>query len=149
MNLIKDILSNMQASDQTTDIFNVRQSGLYMGLQCEELAEKLSAILGPKNHQVIWLDTLATEFKRGDHDYLIKDANRVAMLDGDIDMIVVSIGAAFSQGANMSKAWKRVHDSNVSKRNPETGKIDKDTNGKWVKAPGYVKPELSDCVLTK
>lgn len=128
----------------TTDTLNVRQSALYVGLQVEELAEKLDAIGLVSTAKVF--DSIATTLKRGDHDVTVAHAladpkARAAMLDADCDLMVVSVGAAISQGADFPGAIRDVCASNDSKRDHD-GMLKKDANGKIIKGAGYFAADM-------
>lgn len=128
----------------TADTLNVRQSALYAGLQVEELAEKLDAIGLVAIAKVF--DDVATTLKRGDHDVTVAHAladpkARAAMLDADCDLMVVSVGAAISQGADFPGAIRDVCASNDSKRDHD-GMLKKDANGKIIKGAGYFAADM-------
>jgi hypothetical protein len=64
------------------------------------------------------------------------------LLDGVTDTSVVVCGLANALGLPGGEAYGAVAISNISKRNPVTGKIDKDPSGKWLKGPNYKAPNL-------
>ncbi len=104
-----------EAVGQTTQEFNVRQTALCTGLQLEEMAEKLEAILGGDAPIVQDLNELSSSFKKGFCDEFILNADREAMLDADIDLAWVAIGSAFSQGADVFGACTAVFSANMDK----------------------------------
>lgn len=134
---------NLDAGNTGT-VVNVRQSALYTGLQVEELAEKLAAV---GLHMIAKdLNVLAIDLRNGDFDHTVEramqdPANRLAMLDADCDLFVVSVGAAISQGADFVGAIREVCDSNDSKRN-DAGALVRDDSGKIVKGANYREPDL-------
>lgn len=147
-NFVDRIIRWNKDAGNTTDEVNVRQSALYLGLQCEELAEKVDAI---SIHISSELFSISNDLKKGLFDSVIsigmeyKDT-RHAMLDADIDLIVVSVGAAMSQGADVIGALLDVLGSNDSKRF-EDGELHKDTNGKIIKGPNYTEPDLGKFLI--
>ena len=137
--MINDIIKFNTDAGNTTDHFNVRQSALYLGLQCEELAEKLHAV---GMHGIASsLDDVSGKLKKGLYDSAVNHANRKEMLDADMDLIVVSVGAAISQGADPIGALAEVIRSNDSKRTD--GKLVKDIHGKIIKGPDFSEPNLT------
>ena len=60
------------------------------------------------------------------------------------DLLYVVIGYAIANGYNVEEAFKRVHESNMSKR--VDGKFLKNEDGKVIKGDNYKKPDLSDLV---
>jgi predicted HAD superfamily Cof-like phosphohydrolase len=141
----------MRIPGQAVDRFDPAQATLYVGLQCEELAEKLAAISAGEvsselrfdlNQAVMALKLLSSNFKKGKHRGAIMRADAAELLDGDIDLAWVSIGAAFSVSNNTSAAFAEVARANLAKypngavtRDPESGKI--------LKPKGWTGPDLS------
>lgn len=68
------------------------------------------------------------------------------IFDGTTDLAVVNSGFALSAGLPGAAGYAEVADSNLSKRNPATGVIDKTPDGKWIKGAMYRAPAL-DSVL--
>ena len=102
----------MQACDQTTGGFNEKQYQLYCNLIKEEF------------------------------DELCASANIVDDLDALIDILVVTIGAIHSLGANGEAAWNEVMRTNFAKIDPDTGKVRKREDGKVLKPEGWTPPDL-------
>jgi len=78
-------------------------------------------------------------------DAVITD-NRLEQLDALIDILVVTIGAIHSMGADAEGAWKEVMKTNFAKIDDETGKVRKREDGKVLKPVGWVPPELAPFV---
>ncbi len=115
-NLFKDQATFMNACSQTTSEPNLQQYGMYLQLIEEEANELADAI---------------------------KDNNPVEQLDALIDILVVTIGAIHSMGADGEGAWNEVMRTNFAKIDPETGKVRKREDGKVLKPEGWQPPELS------
>jgi predicted HAD superfamily Cof-like phosphohydrolase len=105
----------MQACDQSTNIENRDQFNMYLKLIEEEAEELNQAII---------------------------DKNKVEMLDALIDILVVTIGAIHSMGADAEGAWKEVMRTNFAKIDHETGKVRKREDGKVLKPAGWEPPNL-------
>ena len=106
----------MRACDQTTDRGNTDQFNMYLKLIEEEAEELNQAII---------------------------NKDRVEMLDALIDIVVVTIGAIHSMGADGEGAWNEVMRTNFAKIDPETGKVRKREDGKVLKPIGWQPPSLS------
>lgn len=65
-----------------------------------------------------------------------------ALLDDHVDLQVVNSGFGLAAGLPCAAGYLTVGVSNVSKADPETGKILKDASGKWIKGPDYQPPQL-------
>jgi predicted HAD superfamily Cof-like phosphohydrolase len=115
MNPFRDQEKFMRACDQTVEEFNREQFKMYLGLIEEEYKELKEAI---NNH-----DQLET-------------------LDALIDILVVTVGAIHSMGADAEGAWKEVMKTNFAKIDDETGKVRKREDGKVLKPIGWTAPNL-------
>jgi len=115
MNPFRDQEKFMRACDQTVDSFNELQYAMYVKLIDEEHQELLEA-------------TLADD--------------QVQQLDALIDILVVTIGAIHSMGADAEGAWKEVMMTNFAKIDKDTGKVRKREDGKVLKPTGWVPPNL-------
>ena len=114
-NPFRDQEKFMRACDQTVDSFNELQYAMYVKLISEEHQELLEATLSD---------------------------DRVEQLDALIDILVVTIGAVHSMGADAEGAWKEVMQTNFAKIDHATGKVRKREDGKVLKPLGWKGPEL-------
>ena len=114
-NPFRDQEKFMRACDQSVDAMNESQYAMYVKLIDEEHQELLEATL--------------TE-------------DRVEQLDALIDILVVTIGAIHSMGADAEGAWKEVMATNFAKIDRETGKVRKREDGKVLKPQGWTAPNL-------
>ena len=120
--VFKDSLRFMKAIDNTTDKFNVDQFNLYYKLIKEEYKELRDAV------------------DAGD---------QVEVLDAIVDILVVTIGAGHSMGADVEGAWNEVMRTNFAKIDSETGKVRRRKDGKVLKPEGWKPPELSSFLSNK
>lgn len=114
-NPFRDQSQFMQACGQTVQEFNQDQFNMYLGLIEEESQELAQAI---ENH------------------------DRVEALDALIDILVVTIGAIHSMGADAEGAWNEVMRTNMAKIDPETGLVRRREDGKILKPEGWQPPNL-------
>ena len=121
-NPFRDQEKFMRACDQSVEEFNQSQFNMYLGLIEEEATELGVAI--------------------GNHD-------QVETLDALIDILVVTIGAIHSMGADAEGAWKEVMATNFAKIDRETGKVRKREDGKVLKPTGWHPPVLSPFLTRK
>lgn len=106
----------MRACDQTVGEVNYQQKLLYINLIKEEVQELMDA------------------------------DNAVDELDALIDILVVTVGAIHSMGADGTGAWQEVMRTNFAKIDPVTGKVRKRSDGKVLKPEGWTPPNLSPYV---
>ena len=102
----------MRACDQTVGQFNRDQYQLYCNLIQEEFSE------------------------------LVASSTKVDDLDALIDILVVTIGAINSLGANGEAAWQEVMRTNFAKIDPDTGLVRRREDGKVLKPKGWTPPNL-------
>ena len=115
-NPFRDQEKFMLACDQTVGNFNQKQYNLYRDLISEECAELNAAVA------------------QGDS---------VEEFDALIDILVVTIGAIHSLGADAEGAWKEVMRTNFAKIDHNTGKVRKREDGKVLKPTGWTPPNLT------
>jgi predicted HAD superfamily Cof-like phosphohydrolase len=117
VNLFADQEKFMQACDQTVDQYNGTQFNMYCALIDEEFKELQQSIQNNDN---------------------------IECLDALIDILVVTIGAIHSMGADGEGAWQEVMRTNFAKIDPDTGKVRKREDGKVLKPPGWSAPNLGN-----
>ena len=137
---VADVTKFTQIAGCTTDQFNVRQTALYIGLQLEEMAEKLEEIFGECSPSAEYLGILSTNFKNGVFDAQVETVCLESILDADVDLAWVTIGSMLSQGADVLGAMKEVARANLDKF--PCGVVTKDDNGKVKKPDGWRGPDL-------
>lgn len=118
-NPFRDQEKFMRACDQSVEGYDHAQFKLYYDLIAEEFGELNAAVLS---------------------------GDRVEQLDALIDILVVTIGAIHSMGADGDGAWKEVMRTNFAKIDSETGKVRKREDGKVLKPLGWTPPELAPFV---
>jgi len=119
MSVFKDQEKFMVACDQSVDKFNNDQFTMYVKLIAEESQELIDAITA---------------------------SDKVETLDALIDILVVTIGAIHSMGADAEGAWDEVMRTNFAKIDLDTGKVNKREDGKVLKPEGWKAPELAQFV---
>jgi predicted HAD superfamily Cof-like phosphohydrolase len=115
-NVFRDQAKFMNACGQTVGNRNIDQFDLYVNLIKEEVGELQVAI---------------------DNNDLVEQ------LDALIDIMVVTVGAVQSLGADGEGAWKEVMSTNFAKIDSLTGRVRKREDGKVLKPLGWKPPELS------
>lgn len=116
-NPFKDSRAFMAAIGQTTDHWNRGQFELYLDLIKEEYIDELLPA--------------------------VADEDTVEVLDALVDILVVTIGAINSIGADAEGAWNEVMRTNFAKVDPETGKVRRRADGKVLKPDDWQGPELA------
>jgi predicted HAD superfamily Cof-like phosphohydrolase len=112
----------MRACNQTVGAWNETQFNLYTSLIQEEVDE-------------LWAANAAADPKE--------------CLDALIDILVVTVGAIHSLGADGAGAWNEVMRTNFAKIDPATGRVNKREDGKVLKPEGWTPPELDQFIQTR
>jgi predicted HAD superfamily Cof-like phosphohydrolase len=112
----------MRACNQTVGAWNEPQFNLYTSLIQEEVDE-------------LWTANAAADPKE--------------CLDALIDILVVTVGAIHSLGADGAGAWNEVMRTNFAKIDPATGRVNKREDGKVLKPEGWTPPELDQFIQTR
>lgn len=115
-NVFLDQAKFMLAAEQSVGVFNEDQLSLYLVLIQEEVHEMKESI------------------ENKDYVNLLKELN---------DIIVVVSGAIWSLDCDPEDAWNEVVRSNMSKVDPEVGKIVKRDDGKVLKPSTYSPADVS------
>jgi predicted HAD superfamily Cof-like phosphohydrolase len=142
---VADVTKFEVIAGRTTDKFHVRQIAFQIGMQLEEMAEKLEAIF-QVNQTMGDLRMMSGLFKDGTFDRLVKDADRKELLDADVDIAWVTNGSMLAQGADILGAIGEVTRANLDKF--PGGVVTKDANGKIMKPENWRGPDLSPFVNT-
>lgn len=156
----------MQASNQKLpDVPSINSGSiLYIALVLEELAETVGGITramrgsylrGTQGPLVKRLQFMQISLEAQSNDLrqeiarspsfngtIVMSTDVEEILDGVTDLAVVVAGLGLSLGMPVAEAYTEVSRSNSSKINPETGTIDKTSDGKWIKGRNYTKPDL-------
>ena len=111
------------------------------GIDSDPVFSAAAKSLGPASKAI--RDAIAAADKRcGPLREGFKFEEAVEVADALTDIMVVTAGAALAMGLQGQNCYHEVQGSNLSKANPDTGVIDKDPSGKWIKGKEYYKPDL-------
>jgi predicted HAD superfamily Cof-like phosphohydrolase len=143
----------MKIAGQSTGRMNPAQACLYMGLQLEEMAEKLRAVAGgtvtPMANDALLslvteIEVVAQRFKDGLHMGDIVRANHADLIDADIDLAWVSVGALISTSPQPYRAISHCAYTNLDKF--RGGVCVKDASGKVQKPADWAPPDFTPYV---
>jgi len=111
----------------------------------DELLELFSTVLHPNQAKAAMIDMI----KNAKHvDKMVVSPNRQHELiaeqgDAFVDIWYYSLNAMAKKGVNLSKIFELVHDANMAKRDPQTGKFLKRNDGKIIKPQGWRAPNVA------
>lgn len=89
-----------------------------------------------------WIELKEALFPYNYHD---ADKSLEAIAKEGADLIYTVIGTFISLGIDFEEAFRRVHASNMSKREPD-GSVRRDESGKVLKPSTYVPPDMTGVV---
>lgn len=111
-----------------------------------DVVKFIEACEQPRNEDsvVLYRKLIAEEYDEFKDGVIYRD--EVEQLDACMDMIWVILGYCYMKGYDVDGAWNEVARSNLSKINPETGKVNKREDGKVLKPEGWTPPQLEQFV---
>ena len=137
------IACDQEVASTTKEPNNPFNTRLYLRLITEEYMELMTTV---SNSEVVesLKEQLLELCDYGNTEYSPEIRARIA--DDLTDILYVTNGLGNVLGIDLDATWDEVHQSNMSKLNPDTGKADRDENNKVIKGKYYWKPKL-DVVL--
>lgn len=119
-NLIENVREFTKIAGCTVDEFNPAQAALYMGLVREEDSEWMEEVF--RGHYPEWLPVkisdlkgMASLFKSGEFNGIIKDVDRAKLAHELADLAWVTIGALFSLGVDVEGVFNELARANMDK----------------------------------
>ena len=116
----------------------------------EEVLEFLTATLGNTPEAQGTLEKMGqvlSELKAmSSNDVKVVNVDMLEVVDALVDIEVINIGTSLTYGINIDAGFNIVHQSNMAKVNPQTGRMDKNEFGKIIKPAGWVAPDLSGLI---
>ena len=71
----------------------------------------------------------------------------IEIADAIADSIYVLIGASLEYGIPLHKVWNEVQRTNMAKVDPSTGAVRKRADGKILKPPGWMPPDIASILF--
>jgi len=120
-------MTNSQLLEEFHTAFGAKRDTTFgEDMELEELASKL----------------IMEEFQ----EFMTENESKANLLKELADLVYVAYGYADRFGWNLDEAVRRVHISNMSKLDPDTGKPLLREDGKILKGPNYKQADLEDLV---
>lgn len=142
MTIFNDQKRFMAAMGQTVYAPDKAQTQMYLTLMCEETCETFCAIAPSQAEKI------RTHFARIQELITIENgSNMVEFFDGLLDVTVVTAGAGISAMLPMDEGWDAVIASNMAKVDPVSGKVTRREDGKVLKPPGWMPPNLKQILF--
>ena len=67
--------------------------------------------------------------------------------DAFVDIYYYSLNCSAKNGVNLSSIFKLVHDANMAKKDPESGRFLRREDGKIIKPAGWVEPNITEEII--
>lgn len=132
----------MSAMGQTVYAPDKAQTQMYITLMCEEMCETLCAIAPTNAEAIRSLFVIIERWAK-----IENGASMVEFFDGLLDVTVVTAGAGISAMLPMDDGWDAVIASNMAKVDPISGKVTRREDGKVLKPPGWMPPDLKQILF--
>jgi len=111
----------------------------------DELLELYSTVMGPKNAKAAMTKMLSDAKNVPKMNVHPNKTHELIAEQGDafVDIWYYSLNCMAKKGVNLSSIFDLVHNANMAKRDPETGKFIKRADGKIIKPKGWRAPNVS------
>ena len=133
-------VANLTAKD-------VAVSKLRLKLVTEELSELYEAFLGHKTYTNTFSPLFgileASVDKLTETDF---DIDRVAIFDSVVDMEYINLGTAVLFELPIDQGFQHIHENNLTKLDPITGKAIRRADGKILKPTSWKEPDLKQFI---
>jgi len=123
---------------------NVEQVHFITKMIIDELKELLATVETPEEYNKFLKETVETTKD------VIRNPSEMSeneiigeQHDAFVDIYYYSLNCASKNGVNLSSIFKLVHDANMAKRDPESGRFLKREDGKIIKPVGWVEPDIT------
>lgn len=150
VDLVKDF---MLACDQVTPDYkidstkiteqNIKDIKLRLKLILEELSEFYEACLDQKTYVLFKIHFSLLQQMTDLLDESLIDFDIVGASDSIVDLIYVTLGSAVAFGIPHDELFTAVHENNMTKVDPTTGKCIRNEAGKIMKPEGYQPVDLT------
>jgi len=133
-----------QPVPETPQAMNVREVNFVVKMILDELLELYSTVLPPQRAKSVMMKMIdeAKEVRKmncgpNDQHELIAEQG-----DAFVDIWYYSLNCMAKKGVNLSAIFDLVHNANMAKRDPQTGKFNKREDGKIIKPRGWRAPNV-------
>lgn len=114
-------------------------------LVVEELLEMGGTVVDVEEARQLVVEAAVTDTK-SKTQHLDETGKLAEQMDAFCDLMYVTLNVACRKGWNLKPLFDVVHEANMRKANPATGKFDRNEFGKIVKPPGWTPPDVVSCV---
>lgn len=116
---------------------------LLTSLVIEELIELITASTGDAVHaQTLIMYAMSRAGEKSIELPKDEDEQIAAEQDALVDLVYVTMNGAAKTGVDFDAVFNLVHDANMKKVNPATGKVLRRQDGKVVKPEGWTPPDI-------
>ena len=112
----------------------------------DELLELLATVYTSTDAKEL-ITNITTEAKELEHGHYDTDIAKIAeQADAFVDIEIYLKNAAAKKGINVDKIFNAVHDANMAKKDPDTGKFIKRADGKIMKPQNWTEPDIEGII---
>ncbi len=111
----------------------------------DEMMELMATVEKPVEYKMNMV-RMIVEAKEVNRDFVNMSEDEIIAEQHDafVDSWYYSLNCASKNGVNLSKIFNLVHNANMAKRDPESGRFLKREDGKIIKPAGWVEPNIVD-----
>jgi predicted HAD superfamily Cof-like phosphohydrolase len=136
----------IQAGQQVTDAptpMNKEETVFLLRMALSELQELALTVTDNVEESVDLLRECVNSIDRSHHEKLTtEDEIIAAQADSIVDLWYYGLNAFAKKSVNLSEIFDTVHNANMAKRDPKTGKFIHRADGKIIKPEGWTAPDI-------
>jgi len=133
-----------QPVPETPQAMNVREVNFIVKMILDELLELYSTVLPPQRAKSVMMKMIEEAKEVRKMNCGPNDQHEIIAEQGDafVDIWYYSLNCMAKKGVNLSAIFDLVHNANMAKRDPQTGKFEKRADGKIIKPRGWRAPNV-------
>jgi len=130
------------------EAFNKEEVSFLVKMMLDEIMELYATVADPQEAKYSMVKMI-TDSK--DIPQISSDENLIIAEQADalVDCYYYSLNAAIKKGINLSEVFNIVHESNMTKKNSETNKFERRSDGKIIKPPNFKAPDILGYIISK
>jgi len=133
-----------QPVPETPQVMNVGEVNFIVKMILDELLELYSTVLPPQRAKSVMMKMIEEAKEVRKMNCGPNDQHEIIAEQGDafVDIWYYSLNCMAKKGVNLSAIFDLVHNANMAKRDPQTGKFEKRQDGKIIKPRGWRAPNV-------
>jgi len=134
-----------QQVPEQPQLMGIKEVNFITKMILDELLELQSTVAGPKHAKAAMTKMIQEAKSVPKMNVSPNETHKLIAEQGDafVDIWYYSLNCMAKKGVNLSSIFNLVHNANMAKRDPQTGKFIKRADGKIIKPKGWRAPNVS------